>query len=125
MTEIDDRWRSKCAMPGIPTPELKLRGVYALVARNITCGVWDGEVFTGIQEKFEGFRLAGEYPSDAGHGFATARPVELLGMLPDAVEMRIMDEQHRLYRPLFDYLLALPDNTEAREMIARMPKDDS
>jgi hypothetical protein len=26
---------------------------------------------------------------------------------------------------LFDYLLAFPDNTEAREMIARMPKDDS
>lgn len=118
----------KAQKPGIPMAELQVRGVYSLHARNISCGVWNGEVFIGIREKFGDLRLAGEFPFDCGTEFATARPVELLGPLPGMIEMRAHDpvpgkpNTFQMYRPLFEYLLALPDNADIRAWIASLPK---
>ena len=123
-----EAWIAKHQKPGIPMAELKLRGVYSLCARNISAGVWNGEVFIGIREKFGHLRLAGEFPTEAGHAHATAKPVELLGMLPEGIEMRAHDpvpgkpNHFTMYQPLFDYLLALPDNTDVREFIASLHK---
>lgn len=92
--------------------------------------MWNGEVFIGIREKFGDLRLAGEFPFDCGNEFATAKPVELLGTLPDAIEIRVNDpvpgkpNTFQMYRPLFEYLLALPDNADVRAFIASLPKTE-
>jgi hypothetical protein len=122
-----EAWIAKSKKPGIPSAELKVRGVYSLFARNLSAGVWNGEAFLGLREKF-GLRIDAEFPFDCGTPFATAKPVELLGMLPETIEMRAWDPVPgrpgavTAYQPLFDYLLALPDNAEAREYIRNLPK---
>jgi hypothetical protein len=120
MTEDD--YLLRAAKPGIPMSELKVRGVYSLVARNLTCGVWDGQTFTGIREKFGRLRLAGEYPFDHEYqGHATAKPIELLGMLPDIIELH-PDGPRVDDRRLFRYLYNLPDNADLRGFLT---KDES
>jgi hypothetical protein len=66
-------------MDYLPIEKLTPRGIYRLKARNLSYGVWNGEKFVGLRDKF-GFRLdACEVP------YYTAFPLEFVGMLPEGL----------------------------------------
>jgi hypothetical protein len=57
------------------------RGVYRLQARNLRYGVWTGDLWVGIREKFGDLYLdASEVPG------RTAWPLEFIEVLPDEIE---------------------------------------
>ena len=72
----------------IPLSELEPRGIYRLWARNLIMGVWTGDEWIGIREKFGALFLdACEVPGDdtvAG----SARAYEKIGELPEGLELR-------------------------------------
>jgi len=83
----------------IKVPDLKHRGVYKIFSRNLICGVYDSKRngFLGIRLKFRSRFLFMEFHWD-NEEFATAKPLELIEMLPDDFE--IDDNSNEL----FDYL---------------------
>lgn len=71
-------------------PELVVRGIYKLKARNLEYGVWTGSWFIGIREKLGSRCIDGEvlnYPAGTG----TATLLGCCGILPDGIEMRERD----------------------------------
>jgi hypothetical protein len=63
--------------------------VYRLIARNFSVGVFDGrDGFIGIRTKFGSRYLFTEYHYDAA-AFPTARPLKLLGVVPDSISLDI------------------------------------
>lgn len=68
--------------------DLEVRGIYRLRARNLTMGVWTGQSWIGIREKFGDFYLdQSEVPGD-DRVIGSARATEKIGELPDEVETR-------------------------------------
>jgi hypothetical protein len=87
----------------IPLEDLEVRGVYKLRARNLTLGVWDGQNWVGIREKFNHLSLdRSEIPGDDTVR-GSARAIEKIAILPKSVSM---SSDHR-NRTLFDYLTDL------------------
>lgn len=69
--------------------ELEPRGVYRLISRNLSVGVFDGNIgFIGIREKFGDLYLFREYHYDHGGVFGTVRPLEKIGVLDEGIAMR-------------------------------------
>lgn len=67
--------------------DLEVRGIYRLRARNLTMGVWTGESWIGIRDKF-GLRLDQcEIPGDDVKK-GTAVATEHIGTLPGKIELR-------------------------------------
>lgn len=53
--------------------------IYKLFSRNLGFGIWDGEAFIGIREKFGEHFLFGEFHVDYGGDFGTAVPLMACG----------------------------------------------
>lgn len=73
--------------PFIPRALCVVRYIYALNSRNLDCGVWDGTSFIGWREKFGSTFLTGESHWDDGAPHGTAKPLELIGIVPEAVPL--------------------------------------
>lgn len=75
-------------METIPLSDCVVRTVYRLASRNLTCGVFDGQLgFIGIREKFGDKYLFKEYHWDGGPPYGTARPYEILGSIPGDIAL--------------------------------------
>lgn len=74
----------------IPVEECKIRGIYRIHSRNLYVGVFTGNMngFIGIRCKFDDSFLFTEYHYDNGPPYGTVKPKELIGLLPDNVELR-------------------------------------
>jgi hypothetical protein len=70
--------------------EMVDRWVYEIRARNLLVGVWNAQAsgFIGIREKLGSLFLFTEYWSDPDSPVSTARAVELLGQVPEGVQLR-------------------------------------
>lgn len=77
----------------IPLDECVDRGVYEIRSRNLAVGVFRKATggFIGIREKFGSRYLFEEYHWESP-AFATVRPVRLIEMLPDGIEVREYEE---------------------------------
>lgn len=76
----------------IPLNELEPRGIYKLWARNLILGVWTGDQWIGIREKFGSLFLDScEVPGDDTTP-GSARAYERIGVLPNGIEMRTQVE---------------------------------
>jgi len=70
----------------IPLDEIKERGVYRVLSRNLDVAVFDGkDGFIGIRRKFDSDFLDTEIHRDAG---GTCTPLELIGTLPDEIDAK-------------------------------------
>lgn len=70
----------------IPLAECLARGIYALRSRNLETGVFNGDTgFVGIREKFGYHHLFTEYHYDCGPPHGTARPEQIIAMLPPEI----------------------------------------
>jgi hypothetical protein len=73
----------------IPLNECVKGHVYRLLSRNLSVGVFNGNIgFIGVREKFGDEYLFTEYHWDNGAPYGTAHPKEDLGPIPDGVELR-------------------------------------
>lgn len=63
-------------------------GIYRLQSRNLDYGVWDGEAFIGIRTKLGHRFLAAEFPWEDGPPFGTAKAGDLIGRVPDGMDLR-------------------------------------
>lgn len=84
---------SNMAERTIPIDELVPRGIYRLYSRNLLVGVWNGKTdkwcgFVGIREKFGDRFLFSEYHWDTGAPYGTARPLELIGIVPEGIDLQ-------------------------------------
>lgn len=103
-------------IPHLPVSECKKRGVYHVSGRNFSYGVWDGEqLFMGLRAKFNYVCIASEIHHDLDQHFGTVRPLVFIEQLPDEIGMlstvrvELKGEMvYMTYRPLFEYLEALP-----------------
>ncbi len=70
--------------------EMVDRCVYDVRARNFRVGVWNAKTsgFIGIREKLGSLFLFTEYWSEPDSPVSTARAVELLGQVPEGVQVR-------------------------------------
>jgi hypothetical protein len=66
----------------IPKEECVIGQTYAIRSRNLIVGVWTGEGFVGIREKFDRRYLFTEYHYDDGPPFGTVTPERVLGPCP-------------------------------------------
>lgn len=64
----------------------KERGVYKLVSRNLSLGIFTNNYFIGIREKFNTKYLSAEIHHDAN---GTAKPIELIEYTPSNLELKI------------------------------------
>lgn len=72
----------------IPIDQCVVRGVYKINSRNLMVGVYDGNGgFVGIRMKFRERYLFTEYHYDTGAPYGTVRPMELIEMLPEGIEI--------------------------------------
>lgn len=71
----------------IKKPDLTIRGIYKLKARNFSVGVWDGKAFLGSRSKFNSTFVDSEFHWDDDHGCATVQPKLLIGMLDASVAL--------------------------------------
>jgi len=71
----------------IKKPDLIVRGIYKLKARNLVTGVWDGKAFLGSRSKFDSTFVDSEFHWDDDHGCATVQPKTLIGMLDVSVAL--------------------------------------
>lgn len=78
--ELDGSLRAYEDRRFIPREALEERGVYRLRARNLRFGVWDGEGFVGLRDKF-GLRL-----DECEVPYSTAFPLKLVAKLPGDYE---------------------------------------
>jgi len=63
------------------------RWIYKLDSRNLAIGVYDGDNgFIGIRTKFGDRYLFIEYHWDYGGDYATVKPLEKIGELPEEIE---------------------------------------
>lgn len=90
----------------IQREDLVERGIYRLHSRNLYVGVWDGRRekscgFIGIREKFGEISLFKEFHWDDGAPYGTAKPLELLGILPEGIDIRegYMPEDYKARYP--------------------------
>jgi hypothetical protein len=102
-------------LPTIPIDRCKIRGVYWVDGRNFNLGVWNGEGFIGIREKFGHDRLTEEQHHDADPMFGTVRPLVFIDFLPPEIEMETYTQVihdgkpiNCLYAPMYNYLKELP-----------------
>lgn len=70
----------------LPKEELKVGGIYKLNSRNLLAGVWNGDLFIGIREKF-GYRYLDEESLWETNSRGTARPLEYIGDVPDHIKL--------------------------------------
>lgn len=82
-----------------------VRGLYRVDARNFGLAVWDGRDFIGVRHKFNHTYLFGEYHYDDGPPCGTAKPRELLGMVPEGISIDIRKDGEKA---LFDFLQQHP-----------------
>jgi hypothetical protein len=61
--------------------------VYKLKARNFGYGVWVGDGFIGVREKFGNVYLFKELHWDDGEPFGTVQPLEEVGEVPKGVPL--------------------------------------
>lgn len=66
----------------LPVEDLKVRGVYELYSRNIFWGVFDGDGFVGLREKFGNWLIDKEY---LGHTVQGA--MQYICDLPEPITM--------------------------------------
>ena len=74
----------------IPIEECVDRGIYRIHSRNLEVGAYIAAKaeFIGIREKLGDEYLFGEFHWDTGAPFGTVKPKELLGMVPDDIEVK-------------------------------------
>jgi hypothetical protein len=64
------------------------RGVYRVHSRNLVVAVWNGSSgFIGIRHKFDDSFLFTEYHYDDGPPYGTLKPIELITILPEGIEI--------------------------------------
>lgn len=66
----------------IPKEDCIVGMTYEIKSRNLVVGVWTGEGFVGIREKFDSEFLFVEYHWDDGPPFGTAHAITPLAMCP-------------------------------------------
>lgn len=69
----------------IPVEDLIVRDCYRVRSRNLAVGVWDGNSFLGLREKFGSVFVFGEVHWDLSEHFGTAHALERIDRLPDDI----------------------------------------
>lgn len=87
-----------------PISDMDERGLYKLKSRNLHVGIWTGEGFVGIREKFGERFLFMEFYGKWG----TVMSMEPLNIfLPPEIELAewfLIDGTYTINKPLFDFL---------------------
>jgi hypothetical protein len=74
--------------PYLKLEELEIGGIYALHSRNLPFGVWNGDGFVGIRNKFGRFYLFQEFHADNGGIYGTVFPMERMAVIKDYDDLR-------------------------------------
>lgn len=69
----------------IPLADLVIRDCYRIGSRNLDVGVWNGEAFLGLREKFGSVFVFGEVHWDLSDSFGTAWAIERVDRLPEDI----------------------------------------
>lgn len=87
MTE-NTEGETQLAETSVALASCRARSVYRLWSRNLTLGVFDGrEGFIGIRTKIGARFLFREFHWDTGPPFGTARAFDVVGVVPDDIEL--------------------------------------
>jgi hypothetical protein len=81
-------------MEKIPFEQLVVGNIYRVRARNLSFGVFDGQSFLGIREKFGSRYLDREFYKDGTGMGGTASPTELLGRVPEGIPLTREDVEY-------------------------------